>query len=457
MPNGPTRGAITCRFVAVCMVAMAGSPTLLSMAWAESRLGIEVAPDRSVSPPIATAVRLEDSGEYAKLVFDLSAPIDATAFVLAAPDRVVVDLPQIDFLIAPEVGRPAKTGRPGGSPRRRGARSLEPGRFVASFRFGWLGPGKSRIVIDLDAPARIVSAKCEPVGAAKPSLVIELARTDRASFRAAAQIARVNFTERGQSDAAQTSLVASGKPIVVIDPGHGGIDSGAIVNGLTEKTLVLDFAKAVTAKLEADGRFAVVMTRQDDRFVSLAERVKTARDSNALLFVSFHADTVSEATDVAGATAYTVSDRASDAEAARLAEKENQADVAAGLDGTEDASDVSDILHDLTRRETRALSHVFARTLLNYWKIAGRLNKNPQRSAGFRVLKAPDVPSVLFELGYLSNQKDDVALSSVEWREKASSRVAEAIAAFFAARENAVAVTAADAEKAHSDPLSKPR
>ena len=212
-----------------------------------------------------------------------------------------------------------------------------------------------------------------------------------------------------------------GKPIVMIDPGHGGIDRGATVNGLIEKDLVFDFAKAVAAKLEADGRVTTVMTREDDSFVPLSERVRMARDDKVALFVSIHADTLSDATDVAGATVYTVSDRASDAEAARVAEKENQSDAVAGLDGADDASDVSDILFDLTRRETRAYSHVFARTLVNYWKVAGRLNKNPQRSAGFRVLKAPDVPSVLLELGYLSNEKDDLALTSAEWRDRASS------------------------------------
>jgi N-acetylmuramoyl-L-alanine amidase len=159
-----------------------------------------------------------------------------------------------------------------------------------------------------------------------------------------------------------------------------------------------------------------------------------ARDQKVALFVSIHADTLAEAADVSGATVYTVSDRASDAEAARVAEKENQADSAAGIEHAEDASEVSDILFDLTRRETRAYSHVFAHTLVNYWKATARLNKNPQRSAGFRVLKAPDVPSVLLELGYLSNEKDDVALTSPAWREKAVARMTEAVAAFFAER-----------------------
>ncbi len=280
----------------------------------------------------------------------------------------------------------------------------------------------------------ILRAECEEGDAGgKPRLVVELAKTNRAGFQAAVQSARVVLAAQSKARP-EPKVAAAGKPTVVIDPGHGGIDSGAIVHGLVEKNLVFDFAKTLAAKLEADGRLTVVMTRDDDHFVPLSERVRMARDGDAALFVSIHADTLSEAGDVAGATVYTVSDRASDAEAARVAEKENQSDAAAGLDGTEEASGVSDILFDLTRRETRAYSHVFARTLVNYWKVAGRLNKNPQRSAGFRVLKAPDVPSVLLELGYLSNQKDDLALTSPEWRDQASSRVAEAIEAFFSAR-----------------------
>ena len=113
-------------------------------------------------------------------------------------------------------------------------------------------------------------------------------------------------------------------------------------------------------------------------------------------------------------------------------------------DKTEDASDVSDILFDLTRRETRAYSHFFAHTLVNYWRVAGHLNKNPQRAAGFRVLKAPDVPSVLLELGYLSNQEDGLALNSARWRDTASSQVAEAIEAFFSARESTATMTKTD-------------
>ena len=385
--------------------------------------------------PTANAVRIERTGDRTKLIFGLSTSVESTTFVLADPDRVIVDLPQTDFLLDPESGKPAH-----GPHRKTG--------LIAAFRFGQLAPGKSRIVIDLRAPARVLRAACEKSdGDGHTSLVIELAKTDRADFRAAVQIARMQLGALAQTKKDEKPQPASVKPIVMIDPGHGGIDRGAMVKGLVEKDLVFDFAKAVAAKLETDGRFKVVMTRDDDSFVTLSERVRMARDSNAALLVSIHADTLSDASDVSGATVYTVSDRASDAEAARVAQKENQADAAAGLDKTEDASDVSDILFDLTRRETRAYSHFFAHTLTNYWRVAGRLNKNPQRSAGFRVLKAPDVPSVLLELGYLSNKTDGQALSSEQWRDKASSQVAEAIEAFFSARESATTVIKTDPDQ----------
>ena len=166
-------------------------------------------------------------------------------------------------------------------------------------------------------------------------------------------------------------------------------------------------------------------------FVSLPERVRIARDAGAKLFVSIHADTLNERS-VEGATVYTVSDKASDAHAAKLAEKENLADKMAGVEGMEEKGDVSDLLFDLTRKETRAFSHFFARSLLAYWKDAGKLNKNPMRSAGFRVLMAPDVPSVLLELGYLSSKSEAAKLAQPEWRAKAAEAVVLSVDIFFA-------------------------
>lgn len=396
-----------------------------------SLVSVRTASAASPSPVLAVAssVSFENGADRAKLSFDLTQPVAATSFVLAAPDRIVVDLPDVDFHIDPQVGA-------GKSAHDRPGSGLSPG-LIASFRFGHFAPGKSRIVIDLAAPARVLRATAEPAGeGTKSRLVLQLARTDAAAFQAAARNAVLAAANAAVDAAPAKGAIDknAGLPLIVIDPGHGGVDSGAIVNGLIEKDIVFDFAKTLAAKLSASGHYKVVMTRDSDVFLSLSDRVRIAQDSGAALFVSIHADTVNDAASVSGATVYTVSDHATDAEAERTAEKENQADAVAGVAGNEQANGVSDILADLTRQETRVYSHVFARTLVNYWKVAGRLNKNPERAAGFRVLKAPDVPSVLIELGYLSNAKDAASLVSPEWRDATSARLAAAIDAYFAIR-----------------------
>ncbi|MDR3408723.1 MAG: N-acetylmuramoyl-L-alanine amidase [Methylovirgula sp.] len=387
------------------------------------------AASRPVAGPVfAENARLANGLDRAELSFDLSAPVKAGSFVLAAPDRIVVELPQVEFEAAPPEG-PHRARHPHAAAR-------APGGLVASYRFGLFAPGKSRIVIDLSAPARVLRAAAvsSPAGT---RLVVSLARMDRAAFLAAAHNALAAQQAATADDPPAPGVVAaavSGLPVVVIDPGHGGIDSGAMVRGLVEKNIVFDFAKELAGKLRASGHYKVVMTRDSDVFVALGDRVKIARDAGASLFVSVHADTISDAASVSGATVYTCSEHASDAEAARTAEKENQADAVAGVESKDEDNGVSDILFDLTRQETRTYSHVFARTLVNYWQVAARLNKNPERSAGFRVLKAPDVPSVLIELGYLSNAADGAALNSPGWRDATTSRVAAAIDAFFTAK-----------------------
>lgn len=397
-------------------------------------------PKPTLPPAIADAVHLEDGGERATLSFDLTHAIDASAFVLTRPNRIVVDLPEVDFRIDPQAGSAAHPAHRPGSPRGH-LQAADFSGLIASFRFGLFASGKSRIVINLAAPARILRAAVEsaPDGG-KTRLVIELAKTDPAAFQAAARKAILTAAGETELKAApgpvkDAAEAQSNLPVVVVDPGHGGVDSGAIVEGLVEKDIVFDFAKALAEKLRATGRYKVVMTRDSDIFIRLGGRVHIARDAHAALFVSIHADAIAaDAASVSGATIYTMSDRASDAEAARTAEKENQSDATAGLEGKEEPSGVSDILFDLTRRETRAYSHVFARTLVNYWKVAGRLNKNPERAAGFRVLTAPDVPSVLLELGYLSNVKDAKSLVAPEWRDATTGKVVAAINAFFDSR-----------------------
>ncbi len=378
--------------------------------------------------PVASAVRVEETGQGARLLFALSSPAQAAAYVMAGPDRVIIDIPELNFQLPPHTGQAEAP-----------VRGKKSSKIISSFRFGLFAPGKSRIVVDLGRPALVTKVASVSKADGAVELQIELREADPAAFTLAARAAANEAVARdlmGDSPVKPTPRPTdSRRPMVVIDPGHGGIDAGAQGKKNTiEKDVVFDFSRELKAHLEATGRYRVTMTRTSDIFVPLARRVKIAREAGADLFISIHADTISDTSGVSGATVYTVSDKASDKEAAKLAEKENLADAAAGLDGVDDSSDVSDILFDLTRRETRTYSHAFARTLVNYWHEAGRLNKNPHRSAGFLVLKAPDVPSVLLELGYLSNEKDSASLATSEWRAKAASAMVRAVDSFFQPR-----------------------
>jgi N-acetylmuramoyl-L-alanine amidase len=380
------------------------------------------------SPPVAVEARLvDDGGGAAKLTFELSSPIEAHAFSMVDPDRIIIDVPEVNFQIDPAWGRAAQ------------GRSL--GQIVKSFRFGLFGPGKSRIVIDLAAPARITRIATQAIakGADPVRLQIELTRCEAAAFRQAAQEGQQAAAPAQEATTPANLLApASGPPTIVLDPGHGGVDSGAIgPGGAVEKTLVFQFTSELAQKLTASGRYRVVLTRNGDDFVSLGDRVTMARDANAALLISIHADTLQAAADVSGATVYTVADRASDAEAARIAERENAADKAAGLEQKQEAEGVADILFDLKRRETRAYAHIFSRGVVEEWRGAARLNHNPERSAGFMVLKAPDFPSILLELGYLSSPQDVKAMQSPEWRAKTTASLVSAIDRFFAARSDA--------------------
>ena len=385
--------------------------------------------------PIAFSARVEPGPHETRLVFTLASCVAAESYVLDHPARAIVDLPEVNFQIDPTAGL-----KPPEKRRRHAHPALAPREgLVASYRFGRLAPGKSRIVIDLSGPAELRSATCATNPAGLAELALALAPQAEAAFRAAARAGAEKQAAAALPAEAAPNAPASGqnqKPIVVLDPGHGGVDIGAMGRDhVLEKIVVLEFAKTLAAKLRDGGHYEVVLTREDDTFVPLGERVRMARKLGAALFVSLHADALAgDGSGVQGATVYTVSDRASDAEAARIAEHENSADAAAGVETKEDASDVNDILFDLTRRETRAFSHVFAHSLAEYWKVAARLNKNPRRSAGFVVLKAPDVPSVLLELGYLSNDADIADLTSAAWRDKAAAQVAHAIDGFLATR-----------------------
>jgi N-acetylmuramoyl-L-alanine amidase len=234
------------------------------------------------------------------------------------------------------------------------------------------------------------------------------------------------------------------RPIVVVDPGHGGIDNGTIAStGVMEKQIVLDFAMALRDRLEQSGKYRVVMTRIDDSFVPLADRVRMARIRQAALFISIHADALKKGEGEAqGATVYTLSETASDAEAARLAENENRADVIAGIDLSNESTAVADILIDLAQRETKTFSTHFAKSIVASMRKVAKMHKHPLKSAGFKVLKAPDVPSVLIELGYVSSESDLKQLTSGTWQAKTAGSVAQAVDTYFGTRMAGAAASA---------------
>jgi N-acetylmuramoyl-L-alanine amidase len=383
--------------------------------------GHQTAPVASDNLPVASDARLGGDEHRTRFIVDLSKSVDLTAFTLADPYRVVIDVPQIAFHLPPKAG---ENGRG----------------LIKAFRFGLVLPGGSRIVLDATRPVRIDKAFILDAVDGQPNrLVVDLVAVDRQTFlNTLAQESRARRpievpAKKADRDPAKA---ADQRPLVMLDPGHGGLDTGTIApSGEEEKAIVLDFALQLREKLEKTGKYRVAITRNDDRFITLADRVRLARAQHAALFISIHADALTQRTrETRGATIYTLSETASDSEAARLAEAENKADVIAGVDLSIEPNDVADILIDLAQRETKTFSVHFAKTLVRELKSSAKLHKHPMKSAGFRVLKAPDVPSVLIELGYVTSQQDLKLLTSDAWRSKATDSIVQAVHTFFTTR-----------------------
>jgi N-acetylmuramoyl-L-alanine amidase len=388
-----------------------------AVAAASAFLLAATSPAWSEAPAIAAAIDVAADGGRTRFTIALSRAVTPRVAYMERPDRVIVELPELTFRLPAEIGR-----------RREG--------LVSSFRYGLFGPERSRIVIDLAQPASVSRLDVEEDhahGTAK--LIVELARTEREAFRhAVAESASIL-----QPPALETPAAAAPedrRPVIMLDPGHGGVDPGATASaGMFEKEIVFSFAQKLKKKLEVSGRYRVLMTRNRDVFIPLGDRVRLARSARADLFVSIHADSISGGPEVRGLTVYTGSERASDADSARLADRENRADTAAGVESSDNVGEeVADILQDLTSRETRIFSHRVAKRLVQELDAVARLNKNPHREAGFRVLRAHDVPSVLVELGYLSSRKDFDLLISDEWRDRSTDAMTSAIDLFFAPR-----------------------
>lgn len=341
-------------------------------------------------------------------------------FLLRGPHRLVIDFPEA----GPEFGKDV----------------LKPAGMIADLRYGTLEAGHQRMIIAFDGPfavQRIDVIENETGGGHR--LVADLvAASDRQFEQAMAE--QVESTAGTQATPKADRLggeaaTAARRPRIVIDAGHGGIDTGAEgVTGTLEKTITLAFALELKKRLDDTGRFDVFLTRDRDIFLMLDERVRIARQHEADLMISVHADAI-RIKNVRGATVYTVSDTPSDPEAAAKAARENLADSVAGVVVEDEHSEVADILADLIRRETESFSIRFARSLVGELSTSIQMiGKNPHRFAGFKVLTAPDVPSVLLELGYLSNADDEALLRDADWRSRAAGSIAAAIDRFVAVR-----------------------
>jgi N-acetylmuramoyl-L-alanine amidase len=383
------------------------------------------AAESSPAVPYVLDARVVGDDQRVRFVADVSAPVDAAVFALADPYRVVIDLPEVHFVLPEMAGT---TGRG----------------IVNAFRYGFISKGKSRVVLDVTGPVAIDRQYIVPAANGQPArLVVDLVPTTREKFDEAAKAYRDSHeTELAKSSQTEAEG-APDLPLVVLDPGHGGIDFGARGdNGTQEKDVVLAFAKVLGDKLVATNRYRVTYTRKDDSFIALGDRVQIARDQHAALFVSIHANSF-PGNSVRGAIVYTVSDEASDKMAADLANSENQSDALAGIDiDQEDSDQVKDILLDLTRRETHNFGIAFAQALVRNLGTATRMFKVPHQQAGFKVLEAPDVPSALLELGYLTNADDEKLLNSPEWQAKVADSMVGAIDQYF----GKAAATAASAK-----------
>ena len=357
-----------------------------------------------------------------RLVMDMDGPARFETFALADPYRVVLDLSEVRF----EIPANNKANRTGG---------------VAGYRFGLFEPGTSRVVIDLTEP-RVIGAAFElpPRSGRGHRLVIDLLKVSREEFLTASrESVRKRMEARRHTPPKEVVLrppkraakTAKTKKVIVIDPGHGGVDPGAIgASGSYEKSIVLAAAKTLKRVLEKTGRYEVVLTRTNDRFLRLRQRVAASRAADADLFISVHADSIADKR-LRGASIYTLSEQSSDKEAARLAEQENKSDIIAGMDFSDQTPEVTNILIDLAQRETMNESARFAGFLAAELRGAVRTHRRAHRFAGFAVLKAPDVPSLLLELGYLSNTKEERMLRSREFQETVAVAVRRGIDRYF--------------------------
>ena len=341
----------------------------------------------------------------------LSQGVPYRVYTLSGPARLVLDFREVDWR---GVTKPV----------------LLNADRASDLRFGTFRPGWSRMVIDLTGPFAIAEASMavsEETGKARLKVVLaETGAEDFVARSGAPYDPRWDLPEP-VARAVTRGLPGEGPLVVVLDPGHGGIDPGAERDGYSEKDLMLRFARELKETLLRSGGFEVVLTREDDRFVSLERRIAIAHETGSHVFLSLHADALSEG-QAKGATVHLLSDKASDAASAKLAERHDRDEILAGVDLTGQDDVVAGILMDLARQETRPRTERLARALIEGINGAGvSMNRRPLRHAAFSVLKAADIPSILLEVGFLSNPRDLKNLSNAQWRINMAAGIRDAL------------------------------
>ncbi|MFQ6016613.1 MAG: N-acetylmuramoyl-L-alanine amidase [Kiloniellaceae bacterium] len=384
-------------------------------------IGLFSATAAALAQPSVVAVRIGEHPDKTRFVMELSEEPRYRIFTLPDPFRVVIDLPELDW-------KPPAEALPGGSG------------LIAAMRFGLFAPGTSRVVLDAKSPVEVQNVfVMAPQDGHANRLVLDIVPVSREAFFESARGAPI--TSKTPLEPVRTVFVpprpkADQRPTIVIDPGHGGVDPGArSISGVDEKAIALTYARDLKRRLETVGRYRVVLTREKDIFIRLRDRMALAERMDGDLFVSLHANN-HKSRKVRGVSVYTLSEKASDAEAGALAARENKADVIAGIDLSDQTEVVSMILIDLAQRETMNLSKQFANMLVEEAGKVTRLLANTHRFAGFAVLKSPTVPSVLVEIGYLSNRTEERLLRSAAHRAKVTSAIVEAVKAYFEWQEN---------------------
>ena len=370
-----------------------------------------------------TKVRIGVHPQKTRLVLETTKAFPYQIFLLGNPYRVVIDLPDVSW-------------------RAPLSQMKEPVGYVANYRFGLFKPGNSRVVVDVTRPIRVARHAILGVGSeGRTRFYLDLEPVTQQVFnqvRAKVQSRRwVAPKERKSPDSEPLARTrrSDGRRVVVIDPGHGGVDPGAIgISGTFESHVVLKAAHMVKHTLESSGRYIAMLTRSRDIYIPLRDRFRKAEKVGAELFISLHADSIKNP-KIRGASVYTLSENASDKEAEALATKENRSDIIAGIDLTQQSDTVASVLISLRQRHTKDQSAHFARFMVDNLRKSVRLLRNTHRFAGFAVLKSPDVPSVLVELGYLSNRTDEKLLKSKKYRTKISKAMLRAIDAYFERKE----------------------